>query len=337
MFGLDIGSRTIKMVELHKESKGYRLSASGIVGYRGNSPEKMNDDKEFVALSDIIRKLKKEARITSKEVTITLPESLVYTRTIKFPLLTDSEIASAVKWEAEQYIPIPIEEAIIQHQVIERRENSSPPQVVVLLVAAPKVIVEKYAKLVDLSGLQLVAVETELLSLVRSLAPEDQTVMLVDFGAKSTDIAISRNTLLAFSRSIPTAGDAFSRAITQGLGVHEQQAEEYKRTYGLSSTQLEGKIKSALDPVFKMVADEMKKAIHYYQSEEKGESPVSVILAGGSANMPEAAITLTKYLGMEVVVGNPFARVSVDPEAMKLLSGYAPFYSVAVGLAMREE
>jgi type IV pilus assembly protein PilM len=336
MFGLDIGSRTIKMVELHKDSKGFRLSASGIVGYKGNPPEHLRDDKEFAALSDIIRKLKKEAKISSKEVAIALPESLVYTRTIKFPLLTDAEIASAVKWEADQYIPIPVEEAIIQHQIIERKENATPPQVVVLLIAAPKEIIEKYAKLVDMSGLSLVVVETELLSLVRSLAPEDQTVMIVDFGAKSTDIAIARSGLLAFSRSIPTAGDAFSRAITQGLGIADTQAEEYKRTYGLSSTQLEGKIRGALDPVFRMVADEMRKAIHYYQSEEKGDSPTSVILSGGSSNMPEAASTLTKYLGMEVLVGNPFSKITVDPEAIKALSGYSPFYSVSVGLAMRD-
>jgi type IV pilus assembly protein PilM len=295
--GLDIGSKTVKIVELSTEGKTL-------------------------------------SKISSKEVAIALPEQHVFTRTIRFPLLTDAEIASAVKWEAEQYIPIPISDAIIQHQTLERRENVTPAQAVVLLIAAPKTLVQKYSKVVAMSGLRLNTVETELLALTHSLAPVDQTALIVDFGARSTDIAISKNGSLMFSRSIPTAGEAFTRAVSQTLGIEEIQAEEYKRTYGLSQNQLEGKIKAALDPIFRTVADEIKKAIHFYQSEEKGNSPGSAILSGGTAGMPDVASELTKLLGIEVVVGNPFSRINVDPQAVKSLSGYAPLYSIAVGLAM---
>ena len=334
--GLDIGTKTIKMVELVKQGAGFSLRASGIVGHKGKTPDQSKDEKELVILTEAIRKLHKDAKISSKEVIIALPETQVYTRTIKFPLLTDAEVASAVKWEAEQYIPIPANEAIIQHQIVERREDTTPPQVVVLLVAAPKALVEKYARAVEMSGMNLTTIETELMALVRSLAPMDQSSMIVDFGARSSDIAIAKNGTLVFSRSIPTAGEAFTRAVSQFLGVDETQAEEYKRTYGLSATQLEGKVKQALDPVFRVVSDEMKKSIHFYHSEEKGDSPTSAILAGGTAGMPEAASTLTKLLGIEVIVGNPFSKVSVDPQAVTQLAGYAPLYSIAVGLAMRE-
>lgn len=335
--GLDIGTKTIKIVELFKQGNSYGLRASGIVGHKGKTPDQTKEDKELAGLTEAIKKLQKDAKISSKDVTIALPETQVYTRTIKFPMLTDAEVASAVKWEAEQYIPIPVNEAIIQHQIVERREDTTPPQVVVLLVAAPKALIEKYSHAVEMSGLSLAAIETELMALVRSLAPSDQTSMIVDFGARSTDIAIAKNAALVFSRSIPTAGEAFTRAVSQFLGVDETQAEEYKRTYGLSTSQLEGKVKQALDPVFGVVADEMKKAIHFYQSEEKGELPSSVILAGGTAGMPEAASTFTKLLGIEVVVGNPFSKVNVDPQAVSQLAGYAPLYSIAVGLAMRQE
>lgn len=334
--GLDIGSKTIKIVEIKEEAEKYVLKASGIVGHRGKVPEYVKDDKEMVTLSDAIKKLHKEAKIGSKDVSIALPEPQVYTRTIKLPMLTDAEIQSAVKWEAEQYIPIPVKEAIVQSQVIERREDVSPPYVTVLLVAAPKELVDKYAKLVDMAGLNLVGVETELLSIVRSLAPKDQVVLVVDFGARSTDMAVSKNGILTFSRSIPTAGDSFTRAIAQSLGIEENQAEEYKRTYGMSTSQLEGKIRGSLDPVFKMVAEEMKKAIRFYSSEEKGVTPQSAVLSGGTAGLPEIASSLTKVLGIEVIVGNPFSRIEVAPEAVKSLAGFAPFYSIAVGLAMRE-
>lgn len=335
MVGIDIGSKTIKIVELVKSGNKIRLKASGIVVHKGKTPDIAKEEKDMVEVSEAIKKLYKEAKISSRDVAIALPEAKVYTRVIKFPPLTDSEIASAVKWEAEQYIPIPMNEAIIQYQVIERREDLSPAQVSVLLVAAQKAMVDKYARCIEMASVNLVAVETELMSLVRSLAPNEGTVLLVDFGARSTDIAIAKNSQLMFSRSIPTAGDALTRALAQSLSITPLQAEEYKKTYGLSS-QLEGRVKKALDPVFKIVADEMKKAIYYYMSEEKGDSPASAVLAGGSAGLPEVAGALTKMLGLEVVVGNPFAKIEVDPEALRSLSGYSPLYSIAVGLAMRE-
>lgn len=322
--GIDIGSKTIKIVELEKETKGYKLLASGAVGYQGVEP---------AALSDVIRKLHKEAHIRGRNVAVSLPEPLVFTRTIKFPPLTDQEIESAVKWEAEQYIPIPLAEAIIEHQIVERSEGAQGG-VTVLLVASPKALVEKYIKLIQGAGLTTVGVETEALALCRALAPVTGTVLILDFGAQSSNIAIVKDAMVRFSRSIPTAGEAFTRALSQSLGIEYQQAEAYKKTYGLSSD-LEGKVKASLAPVFNLVADEIKKAIHFYQTEEKGEAPKSVIVSGGTSSMPEAISTLTNLLGIEVVVGNPFAKVSVDAQASKSLANYSSLYSVAVGLALR--
>lgn len=333
--GLDIGSKTIKVVELAPEGTGWRLKASGIVGYKGTPPDQTKDESELAPLVDVIKKLFKEAKISSRDVTIALSESSVYTRIVKFPLLTDAEIASAVRWEAEQYIPIPASEAIIQHQIIERRETTTPPSVDVLLVAAPRIVVERYVRTVEMAGLTLSSVETELLSLSRSLGIDTQSVLVCDLGARSTDVAIVKNGKLVFSRSFPTGGDAFTRAVSQYLGIDAVQAEEYKRTYGLSQNQLEGKVKQSLDPVVHLVADEMRKALHYYQAESKGDQVHSVVLSGGSAGLPEIAAMLTEILGLEVIVGNPFSKITVDPSAVKSLTGYAPFYAVACGLAMR--
>ena len=336
MVGIDIGSKTIKIVEIEKEGAAYSLSASGIVGYSGTTVDKMTDEKEMASLGQIIKKLHAETGVSSKDVVISLPEPLVFTRTIKFPLLTDAEIASAVKWEAEQYIPIPMNEAVIQHVILRRNETASPPEVLVLLVAAPRAIVEKYTKVIQFAGLNPIAVETELIALARALAPPDKTVLLVDLGATSTNIAIASAGLLSFSRSIPIAGEAFTRAVSQGLGVNVQQAEEYKKTYGLGAAQLEGKVKGVLDPVLRLVVDEIKKAVSYYLSEEKGQPPSALIVSGGTSAMPDIISMLTSLVGVEVLVGNPFSKIRVDPETAKKLAPYAPLYGVAVGLALRE-
>ncbi|MCX7928280.1 MAG: pilus assembly protein PilM, partial [Patescibacteria group bacterium] len=147
--GIDIGSKTVKIVDLVPEGNSWRLKSSGILGYTGNMPEEAKDDKELVPLADAIRKLHKEAKVSSKEVCIAIPEVHVYCKTIKFPLLTDSEVTSAVRWEAEQYVPIPVKDAVIQHKIIERREDVVPGRVVVLLVAVPRALVQKYVKVVE--------------------------------------------------------------------------------------------------------------------------------------------------------------------------------------------
>ncbi|MFC1649731.1 type IV pilus assembly protein PilM [Patescibacteria group bacterium] len=334
--GLDIGSKTIKIVELVKDGDKNRLRASGVIGYSGNPIEHFKTDTEYSSLANAIKKLHKEAKISSKDVSISLPESQVFTRSVKFPLLVESEISSAVKWEAEQYIPIPIDEAIVQHQILETREDLSPPSTIVLLVAAPKNIVSKYSKVIQMAGFKLMAVETELMSMVRALAPKDKTAMIVDLGSRSTDIALAKYGHLSFSRSIPTAGEALTRAIAQSLGVEATQAEQYKKTYGLTQKQLEGKIQAALNPILNLVVDEMKKAIQFYKSEEHGEPPQVVLLSGGSSGLPNLTPTLTKMIGIEVVVGNPFANIVVTPQAAKSLAGFAHLYSPCVGLALRE-
>lgn len=336
MVGIDIGSKTVKIVEVEKNGETFSLVASGVVGYTGNTVDKMTDQKEMASLGQIIKKLHKEAGVTSKEVTISVPEPLVFTRTINFPLLTDAEIDSAVKWEAEQYIPIPVNEAIIQHTILRRNETTSPSGVLVLLVAAPRAVVEKYVKVLQFAGLTPIAVETELVALSRCMAPSDKTVLMVDLGATSTNIAIVDRGMLSFSRSMSIAGEAFTRAVSQGLGVTSQQAEEYKKAYGFSPNQLEGKVKTTLDPVLKLIVDEIKKAVNYYLSEEKGQTPDTLIVTGGSSEIPDIISMLAKLTGMEVLVGNPFSKIRVDADIAKKLAPFAPLYGVATGLALRE-
>jgi type IV pilus assembly protein PilM len=334
--GIDIGTKSIKVVEMVRDSGKVILKAAGIIGVADASVEHLQNDVEYTNLAGIIKKLFESAKISSKEVNISLPESLVFTRTLRFPLLTDPEIESAVKWQAEDIIPIPLKESIFQYTIIEKDEKSQPPQVSVLVVAAPRVLVEKYVKLLSLAGLTVIGVETELLATVRSVAVEGQTVLVLNLGSKSTDIAIAKNNKLVFSRAIPTGGDALTRAISQSLGVSVAQAEEYKRTYGFSTTQLEGKVAAAITPVFKVVIEEVKKAIHFYQTDEKGDAPSLIILTGGGAGLPDMGSTITKAINAEVVVANPFSKVEIDQSIGKGITAYAPVYPVAVGLALRE-
>lgn len=340
-FGLDIGSHSIKAVELEPKGglpagrQGFALLAAGIA----RSPQNgiaSEVESDLVKVAETIKKLVSDSKISSSEVNLALPESQVFTRVINLPYLTDEEVAAAVSWQAEPYIPIPVAEASIDHQIIARYEPSGgdPGRIEVLLVAAPKSLIQKYTKVVGLAGLTALSVETELLALSRATAPNNQTVLVTDLGATSTDIAIVRSGQLVVSRSVATAGDVLTRAVAKGLATNPTQSEEYKKSYGLAQSALEGKVKTALSPVFDIIIDEMKKTVQYYKTELRAQdTPVSAILTGGTAGMVEITVILAEKLGMEVIVGNPFSKVAVDERTLKSVGPWAPLYAIAVGLA----
>jgi Tfp pilus assembly PilM family ATPase len=118
--------------------------------------------------------------------------------------------------------------------------------------------------------------------------------------------------------------------------MQPQQAEEYKKTYGLTKDELEGKVRLALEAVLKLVADEIKKAIHFYVTEEKETAPSLVIVTGGTSAMPFLVSSLAEILNLEVILGNPFANFLLDQGMSKKLQDFGSLYSVAVGLALAE-
>jgi type IV pilus assembly protein PilM len=331
--GIDIGAKTIKVVELEKRGDKFALKASGVVGYTGQPPEFASNEKDLGQLSAIVKKLLRESKVTRKDVAISIPEHEVFTRTVRFPPLTDQEIASAVKWEAEQYIPIPVSEAILQHQITDRQETATKPYVSVFLVAVSKEIANRYVKVVQDAGATVGLVEPTMMALARSLAPKDKTVLIVDIGSYSSNMAVVRGQKLVFSRSIPTAGNALTRAVGQALSIDPVQSEEYKKSYGLAKDRLEGKVRQSMLPVVGVITDEIKKALQFYKSEEGGSTPATIYLSGGSSGLPGLISELSASLNLEVVLGNPFQDVTLSPQEQKSIAAYSSLYSTALGLA----
>ncbi len=333
-FGLDIGTHSIKAVQLERRGAQFALLAAGITS--APKPGVASDsDADLAVVAEAVKKLISDTKIAAKTVNISLPEALTFTRLIELPSLTDQEVASAISWQAEPYVPIPITEASIDYQIVGRRaeQPNQPGTVQVLLVAAPKAVVAKYTRVATLAGLTLGNVETELLSLARALAPAQGTIMIADLGATSSSFGIVRNGQLMVSRSIATGGVALNRALTTALGISPAQAEEYKKTYGLSR-ELEGKIKTALAPVLTSLLDEMKKLTQFYKTELKSEdSVISVILSGGVSGMPELIPFVTENLSIETTLGDPFLKIIKDERITKSVEAYIPLYGTAVGLA----
>lgn len=336
IFGLDIGSTSTKAVQLEKSGDKFRFLAAGIVPtpVPGFASEAEND---LVALATALKTLHQDAHITTKKVVVALPEGGIFTRVIELPPMSEDELVQAIPWEAEKFIPRPLTEVTLDWQRITRGGlGKEAGQTGVFLVAAPNILIEKYLRVCQMAGFEVAALETELVAAARALLPVDSpTSLLLDLGARTTDLAIVDKGQILMTRSIPTAGEALTRAISTGLSLEVAQAEEYKRTYGMEEKELEGKIRSVLTPLLEIIVGEIKKALAFWI--EKSNKPVAnLVLSGGTANLPEVATLLARTLGLEVQIADPFATLLANEQVVEHLKGNACLFSVAVGLAEKE-
>jgi type IV pilus assembly protein PilM len=337
-FGLDIGTTTIKMVYLSHENNifGYNSSILAPTPTPGMQSESSFDHQE---MAQFIKKYVLDAKITTNNVNIALPENQVFTKVIDMPILTDKELASAIYWEAEQYVPAQLDTMTLDWKVLRTpTDRTSEQKMQVLLVAAPTHLVKKYQEILDIVGLNVVSVETEILSVIRSIgqAPNSPTFILLHIGALSTTLSIVQKGIILFNYSIPLGGIAMTRGIASDFGFSPTQAEEYKRVYGLSDKNLGGKVGRAIEPILTEILSEIKKAIAFYSEKYKNESPVSqILLTGGNARLPGIDLYFVKNIGIETVIANPWKLLNIQnvPESVQ---ADAPEYAVAIGLALKE-
>jgi type IV pilus assembly protein PilM len=334
--GLDIGSHSIKLVEIGKDGSSDVLVAAGSIATPPKSLTSIiKADQE--ALSEAIKTLVKQAAVKTRDVIIALPESLVFTRVIDVPQLSERELSSAIKWEAEQYVPLPLDQVNLDFTILRSSHETGTNKMEVLLVASPKALIDKYLTLLDHADLNPIAAETEIISASRALVRtvmNVKTTMVVSLGAQTTDLAILRNGVLAFTRSISAGGEALSRALVQGLDFNQMQAEQFKQTYGLEKDQLEGKILTAVKPIMDTIISEIKRAIAYYQERSPQEKVEVLMITGGTAKLLGMVMYIAEAIGVEVQLGNPFIGIRRD-ERFAVFDQEGPTYCVAIGLALR--
>lgn len=334
LVGIDIGASSIKMVELVPNgNQKWKLTgaasisapAGGVNGGPGN----------IAVITQSIAKVRKEAGMKVRRAVVSLPEEQVSSHVVEMPLMSEDEVRQALEWQVEQYIPISADKATWSYEIIKKDPTAGVMEI--LLIAVAKNLVNAYIQTVEQAGLEVVAMETELMALARACVTENfPLVILTNIGAQGTDLGVVSQGQLVFSRTIPTGGSAFNRAIEVGLNLDTSTAEQYKLSYGLAADKLNGELAKAMQPVVKVIGTEIRKTGDFYLSKHSGESIKAVIFSGGSALMPELISELSGVVGMEIVMGNPFTRVNMDQKQLKTIEGSAPFYGVATGLAMRQ-
>jgi type IV pilus assembly protein PilM len=305
--GVDIGSTSIKIVELKKQDGQAKLVS---YGFSENLVAGKIDWLNNITLSaKIINNICQEAGITGTNAVSALPTFSVFSSIINLSNVSKKDLTQAVQWEAKKIIPMPLEDMILDWKNIEDNSGVETTNIKLLLTGAPRLLVKKYISIFKEAKMNLLSLETETFSLVRSLVGNDKsTVMVVEVGAETTDVAIVDNSIPMLSRSIDIGGKAITKDMAARLNLDLNAAEQFKYDLGVSSM----------------------------DSKQDTMPSVVVILSGGSALLPNMANYLTKILDIKVIIGDPWARVSCPVDLNPLLNEIGPRMSIAIGLAMRE-
>ncbi len=302
-FGLDIGTTSIKALSIKKSGNSYAIESMGV----GPAPVKglLSDSPEDIkAFSDAVKQIIANANIKQKEVNIALPESQVYTKIIEMPSLSEKELAAALKYEMEQYIPLPLDQVKTDWQILGPTgpDNKTTR---VLLVAASTNLIKKYESIMEEIGVVPSTIETEMLSVHRALYPlvyTQSSNMIVHMGASTTNIAVIDNGEIIMVFTIDRGGTAITRAISLDLGIELKQAESYKRAYGLNKDAFEGKIGKSLFPILESILGDIKKTLLLYKEKSPNQQVTQIILSGGTAQLPGIDIYFANQLNIQVVL-----------------------------------
>ncbi len=341
--GVDVGTFSIKVVELSKVGKRIKLENYGEIRAEALYEKPFRTfEKSTLTVShhDVVRAITailKEAKFKSNQAYFSIPDFSSFFTTFTLPAMTEEEIPQAVNYEAHQHIPLPLKEVTLDWQIIEK--NSGLPgkenYFKILLVAVPNEIIQQYQEIAANAKLELLSLEAEVFGLARALIGETEqaeVVCLVDMGARSTTVSIIDKGTLNVSHSFDTSGNDLTSIISKSLSLDYQEAEEMKKKHGLIAS--ETKVQEAMLPLIDLILNEIEKITTNF-SQSEGKEVKKIILAGGTALMPGLSDYFAKELSKPVVVGDSFKNIYCPPILEETLKKMGPSYAIALGTALR--
>lgn len=357
--GIDIGTSSIKVCELQAFNGRPRLvtygfnerDASSVALNSGNALS--NTDE----IAQIIKGICSKANVSTKKAITALPNFSVFTSVINLPSMQKKELASAINWEAKKIIPTSLDDIILDWKIIEEidqesqgglgadpQENKSLKRIFskpkknlrILLTGANKSLVKKYIEVFNKVGLSLLSLETESFALIRSLIGNDKSnIMLIDFGANTSSISIVEKGIPVISRSLEMGGYVITKAISMSLNVNLERAEQFKQDMSLDNETADNSLPVTVEKSFSPILHQIKFTLNMYQ-EQNNRKVDKIILSGGSSLLGHLNSYLADALGINVYIGDPWARIVYPMELKPILERLGARFAVSVGLAMRD-
>ncbi len=339
LLGLDIGSQSIKMVDIEKTRNGYQLKSLGI----GLIPAECIVDKDIMdseTVVDTVKNLRENLKVKARGSATAISGHSVIVKKAELPIMNEGELRQSLPIEAEQYIPFDINDVyldtFILGESIERTDMMD-----VLFVAAKRELVDEYASAVRNAGLKPMLIDIDVFSLETMYeanypdAPES-IVALVDAGASMINVNILKDGMSIFARDISMGGRQLTERIQREFNVSFERAENIKTGANIEGIDLE-----KINYIFKMAAEtyvqEIRRTLDFFLSTMVNENIEKIYMSGGSSRIPGLTKLLEKQMEIPVEIINPFNSIRwddrvFDPEYMAYI---APQMAVAVGLALR--
>lgn len=341
MVGLDIGSSSVKAVELAVKPKGFELLHLGMA----QLPPEAIVQGAFLnsgAIVDAIQEAMNSARIKSRQVAVAVSGHSVIVKKISLPAMTREELEESIRWEAEQYIPFDVNEVNLDFQILATGHTEG--QMDVLLVAAKRDLIDDYVHVLNDAGLVPTVIDVAAFAVENAFeanheVPQNEVVALVNVGAQTVNINILSGGVPAFTRDLSTGGNAYTEEIQKALSIGFEEAERIKLG-GTSAEESQDvvphEVEQAMRGVTESLIGEITRSLDFYSATSADSRVSRIMLSGGGSKVAGLDKMFHERTNVRVQRLDPLARMlptsKFQPE---FLQEMGPLLGVGVGLALR--
>jgi type IV pilus assembly protein PilM len=338
--GLDIGSSSIKMVELEGKLNNLNLVS---LGYENLPSDTIIDGQimELNVVSDVIQSVCANHQVTAEMVVTGVSGHSVILKNIVLPPMSRDELEESIDWHAEEHIPYDLADVSLDYQVTAESSEATN----VLIAACKRERIDNIRQAIQLAGKTPVVIDVDTFALQNcyevNYDPSDNDVVtLLNIGASTMNVNIVKGTRSLFTRDITVGGSQFTDVLQRSLGINFQQAEAVKRGVVDAVDGIEEKsIEPLMNNVTEVVAMEIQKTFDFYRatSEDNETQVQKILISGGGSKLTGLAQELSQRLELPVEVLDPFRNIRVDKNKFDpdYLKEIVPEMAVAVGLAVR--
>jgi|RifCSP13_1_1023834.scaffolds.fasta_scaffold00605_11 type IV pilus assembly protein PilM len=351
--GLDLGTSAVRAAAVQIGKGQPALRAYGQVPLPAGA---MNSGEivDSQAVAAAITRLWKQVKLPRRDVVVGIANQRAIVRRVDLPFMPEQELRDALPFQAQEYIPIPIAEAILDFVPLE--EYSGPggePMISALVVAAQRDMIAEVVNVTDQAGLAVKAIDLQAFAVVRavfsySINLDSGAQALVILGGGLTQVAAVRSGSVRFLRIIPVGGDQFTKVLADRVNLDTQIAEELKRRVGVAlegKPQRSGRIEEDATAVLTEEADalieDIRGSLDFFASQPDGAPVERLLLAGNAARLPNLANRLSRMLNLPIEPVRVLGQGRVDTSKLKLsdqeLMLAQPVVSIPVGLALWDE
>ncbi len=337
VIGIDIGSSSVKLVQLNVNKGSFQLLNVGISPL---PPEAIVDNTlmDSSAIATVIKNLIASLGIKIKDVVCSISGNSVIIRKIVLPAMPQEELEDQISWEAEQYIPFDINDVNMDFQILSP-DSSDPSKMNVLLVASKKDIINDYVSVFSEAGTKLSVVDVDSFAIQNAFeANHDYSatdiIALVNIGASMMNINVIKDGITLFTRDVQTGGNLYTEEIQKQVGLSSEDAENSKILAHESTNE---SLRNVILKVNENITQEIRRSLDYYNSTASDDRISRVFVSGGCSKIYNLVDSIAEKIGFPVEILNPFAKLKYsekdfDPEYLQEIG---PFMAVPVGLAMR--